>query len=192
MNRQQAWEILTEHVKSESLRRHCHAVESAMVHFARLGGHDEQTWSITGLLHDFDYEAFPNPPDHTREGAKILRQRGVPDEIIDAILSHADWNLDTHPRDTPLRKTLYAVDELCGFIHAVARLRPTKLEGLTAKSVKKKMKQASFAAAVNRQDIIDGAVLLDLELDALIGHCVEALSTIADQLDLKTDDGPAR
>lgn len=180
---------MTEHVKSESLRRHCLAVESAMVHFARLGGHDEQTWSITGLLHDFDYEAFPNPPDHTREGAKILRQHGVSDEIIDAILSHADWNLDTHPRDTPLRKTLCAVDELCGFIHAVARLRPTKLDGLKAKSVKKKMKQASFAAAVNRQDIIDGAALLDLELDTLINHCVEALSTIADQLDLTTEQG---
>ncbi len=188
MNRENAWEILTEHVKSESLRRHCLAVESAMVHFAHLGGHDEQTWSITGLLHDFDYEIFPNPPDHTREGAKILKERGVPEEIIDAILSHAEWNLDTHPRDTPLRKTLFAVDELCGFIHAVARLRPTRLDGLKAKSVKKKMKQASFAAAVNRQDIHDGAALLEMELDELIGHCVAALSTVAEELGLQEKD----
>ncbi len=186
MNRDNAWEILTEYVKNESLRRHCLAVESAMVHFARLGRYDEQTWSITGLLHDFDYEAFPNPPDHTREGAKILKERGVPDEIIEAILSHADWNLDTHPRNSPLRKTLFAVDELCGFVHAVARLRPTKLDGLKAKSVKKKMKQASFAAAVNRQDIIDGAALLEMELDELINHCVEALATIAGDLDLES------
>ncbi len=191
MNRQQAWDILTEHVKSESLGRHCIAVESAMVHFARLGGHDEQTWSVTGLLHDFDYEMFPEPPDHTREGAKILKERGVSDEIIGAILSHADWNLDTHPRDTPLRKTLFAVDELCGFIHAVARLRPTKLDGLAAKSVKKKMKQASFAAAVSRQDIIDGAALLEMELDVLITHCVEALSTVADELGLNSEEGSA-
>lgn len=191
MNRQQAWDILTEHVKSESLRKHCIAVESAMVHFARLGGHDEQTWSVTGLLHDFDYEMFPEPPDHTREGAKILKERGVSDEIIGAILSHADWNLDTHPRDTPLCKTLFAVDELCGFIHAVARLRPTKLDGLTAKSVKKKMKQASFAAAVSRQDIIDGAALLEMELDVLINHCVEALSTVADELGLNSEEGSA-
>lgn len=184
MTREQAWDILSEHVQSESLRMHCIAVESAMVYFAKMGEHDANTWSITGLLHDFDYELFPNPPDHTREGAKILRERNVPDEIIDAILSHAEWNLDTHPRDTPLRKTLFAVDELCGFIHAVARVRPTKLDGLKAKSVKKKMKQASFAAAVNRQDIIDGAALLDLELDAHIDHCIAALSTVADQLGL--------
>ena len=191
MNRQQAWDILTEHVKNESLRRHCIAVESAMIHFARLGGHDEETWSVTGLLHDFDYELFPNPPDHTREGAKILKERGVPDEVIDAILSHADWNLGTHPRNTPLRKTLFAVDELCGFIHAVARLRPGKLDGLSAKSVKKKMKQASFAAAVSRQDIIDGAALLEIELDELINHCVQALTTVADELDLQAESDSA-
>ena len=182
MNREEAWTILTEHVQSESLRRHCIAVESAMVHHAKLGSHDEDTWRITGLLHDFDYEAFPDPPDHTREGAKILRERGVADEIVDAILSHAEWNLETHPRDTPLRKTLFAVDELCGFIHAVARVRPTTIFGLKAKSVKKKMKQASFAAAVVRQDIVDGAALLDLDLDAHIDHCVAAMTTVADAL----------
>src|SRR5213079_760940 len=112
-------------------------------------GENVESWSVTGLIHDFDYERWPNPPDHTREGAKILRERGVDEEIVGAILSHADWNQVEYPRDCPIRKTLFAVDELCGFVTAVAYVRPEKLTGMTASSVKKKMKQKSFAAAVS-------------------------------------------
>lgn len=184
MTRDQALALLHEYVQNEALIRHMLAVEAAMAHYARKFGADQAQWRITGLLHDFDYEKFPEPPDHTREGAKILRERGLDDEIIGAILSHADWNVDAYPRDTPLRRTLFAVDELCGFIVAVARIRPERLQGLKAKSVKKKMKQKSFAAAVSRDDIMRGAELLGVSLDEHIEACAEALSTIADALDL--------
>jgi putative nucleotidyltransferase with HDIG domain len=183
-DRQAALDLLREHVKSEALIRHMLAVEAALVWYARKFGEDEEKWSVTGLLHDFDYELFPEAPDHTREGAKILRERGVDEEIIGAVLSHAEWNLDDYPRDTPLRKTLFAVDELCGFIHAVALVRPSGFEGMKPSSVKKKMKSKGFAAAVSRDDIVAGAEMLGVSLDEHIAACIEALAGISAELGL--------
>jgi putative nucleotidyltransferase with HDIG domain len=185
MTRDEAWKLLCEFVQSDSLRKHMLAVEAAMRHYAGVLGGDVEQWGLTGLLHDFDYERWPNPPDHTREGAKILRERGVDAEIVGAILSHADWNLGEYTRDRPIRKALFAVDELCGFITAAALVRPTRLEGLGPASIKKKMKTASFAAAVKREDITAGAELLGLSLDDHITHCITAIQTAADALGLK-------
>ncbi len=187
MDREAAWALLREYVKSKALIRHGLAVEAALGHYARRYGENEELWRVTGLLHDFDYERYPEPPEHTREGAKILRQRGVDEEIVGAMLSHAAWNVEEYPRDTRLRKTLFAVDELCGFIHACALVRPARLVGLKAKSVRKKLKQKSFAAAVSRDDIINGAELLGLPLDEHIEECVAALSTIASELGLEAE-----
>ena len=175
MNRDQAWKLLCEYTQSDSLRKHALAVEAAMRHYARQFAQDEEKWGLTGLIHDFDYERWPKPPDHTREGAKVLREMGVDDEIIGAIMSHADWNQDEYPRDRPIRKALFAVDEMSGFIVACALVRPTKLEGLEPRSVKKKMKTASFAAAVSRDDLRRGAELLGVPLDDHIRNCVAAL-----------------
>lgn len=186
MNRDEAWNLLCEYVKDESLRKHSLAVEAAMRFYAGKLGGDVELWGVVGLLHDFDYERWPNPPDHSREGARILRQRGVDEEIVGAVLSHATWNLDEFPRDRPIRKTLAAVDELCGFLVACALVRPTRLEGMEPKSVKKKMKTPSFAAAVNRDDITKGAELLGLPLDEHIANCTLALQPIAAELGLKT------
>ena len=182
MTRDEAWNLLNEYTKSESLIKHALAVEAAMRHYAALLGEHVETWGMTGLIHDFDYERWPNPPDHTREGAKVLRERGVDEEIVGAILSHADWNQDEYPRDCPIRKTLFAVDELCGFVTAVAYVRPEKLTGMAASSVKKKMKQKSFAAAVKREDIEQGAQLLGLALDDHINHVIAAMQTVAGPL----------
>ena len=182
MTRDEAWNLLHEYTKSESLIKHALAVEAAMRHYAARFGENVETWGATGLLHDFDYERWPNPPDHTREGATILRQRGVDEEIVGAILSHADWNQDAYPRDRPIRKTLFAVDELCGFVTAVAYVRPEKLTGMDARSVKKKMKQKSFAAAVKREDIERGAELLGQPLDEHIHHVIAAMQTVAGPL----------
>lgn len=184
MTREQAWQILTEHVQSDSLRKHCLAVEAAMRYYARHFGEDEERWGVVGLLHDFDYERFPEPPEHTRQGAQILRERGADEEIIGAILSHADWNVEQYPRDSLLRKALFAVDELCGFVVACALVRPTRLEGMTAKSVVKKLKQPSFAANVSREDIYRGAELLGVDLKEHIEHCIAALQPVADALGL--------
>jgi putative nucleotidyltransferase with HDIG domain len=184
MNRDQAWQLLCEYTQNDSLRKHALAVEAAMRHYARLMGEDEQTWGITGLLHDFDYERWPNPPEHSREGAKILREKGLDEEVVGAVLSHADWNTDEYPRDRPIRKALFAVDELTGFIIACALVRPTRLEGLAPKSVKKKMKTPAFAAAVSRDDIHTGAELLGVPLDDHIRNCVEALQGVAGELGL--------
>lgn len=185
MTRQDAWNLLCEYVKDESLRKHSLAVEAAMRHYAGKLGGDVEQWGVVGLLHDFDYERWPTPPDHSREGAKVLRQRGVDEEIVGAVLSHATWNLDEYPRDRPIRKALAAVDELSGFLVACALVRPTRLEGLEPKSVKKKMKTPSFAAAVNRDDITKGAELLGLPLDEHIANCVAALQPVAAELGLK-------
>src|SRR6266487_2995974 len=160
MTRQDAFNLLQEFTHSDSLIKHALAVEAAMRFYAQQFGNSVETWALTGLLHDFDYERWPNPPDHTREGARLLRERGVDEEIVGAILSHADWNQDEYPLDRPIRKTLFAVDELCGFVTAVAYVRPEKLTGMTASSVKKKLKQKSFAAAVKREDIETGAQLV--------------------------------
>lgn len=182
MTRDEAWGLLTEYTKSDSLLKHALAVEAAMRHYAGRFGENADTWGVTGLLHDFDYERWPNPPDHTREGARILRDRGVDGEIIGAILSHADWNQADYPRDRPIRKALFAVDELCGFVTAVAYVRPEKLNGMAAASVKKKMKQKSFAAAVKREDIEGGAALLGLSLDDHIQNVIAAMQTVAGPL----------
>ena len=182
MNRDEAWALLSEFTKSESLLKHALAVEAAMRDYASYFAADEELWGTTGLIHDFDYERWPDPPAHTREGARILRERHVDDEIIGAILSHAEWNWDEYPLDRPLRKSLFAVDELCGFITAVAYVRPEKLTGMTASSVRKKMKQKSFAAAVKREDIEKGAELLGLSLDDHITHVITALQRIAPAL----------
>lgn len=184
MTRDEAWALLCEYTESDSLRKHALGVEACMRHYARLRGEDVESWSLAGLLHDFDYERWPNPPEHTREGAKILRERGIDDEIIGAIMAHADWNLDEFPRDRPIRKTLFAVDELTGFITACALVRPQRLGGLEPKSVLKKMKTAAFAAAVSREDIRAGAELLDLPLDEHIRNCIEALRSEAAALGL--------
>jgi putative nucleotidyltransferase with HDIG domain len=179
MTRDEAWALLNEFTQSESLLKHALAVEAAMRHYAAQLGEDQNAWAITGLIHDFDYERWPNPPDHTREGALILRQRGVEAEIIGAILSHAEWNQADYPLDRPIRKALFAVDELCGFITAVAYVRPEKLTGMAASSVRKKMKQKSFAAAVKREDIEKGAALLSLPLDDHINNVIAGMQTVA-------------
>jgi putative nucleotidyltransferase with HDIG domain len=182
MTRDEALSLLKEFTKSDSLIKHALAVEAAMRWYAPQLGGDTETWGITGLIHDFDYERWPNPPDHSREGARILRERGVDEEIVGAVLSHAEWNQDRYPLDRPLRKTLFAVDELCGFITAVAYVRPEKLHGMTASSVRKKMKQKSFAAAVKREDIEKGAVLLELSLEQHISNVIAAMQGVAGPL----------
>ncbi|MBI2949988.1 MAG: HDIG domain-containing protein [Verrucomicrobia bacterium] len=182
MTRDEAWNLLNEYTKSESLLKHALAVEAAMRHYAAHFGENTDLWGITGLIHDFDYERWPNPPEHTREGARILRERGLDEEIVGAILSHAEWNQDQYPRDRPIRKALFAVDELCGFVTAVAYVRPEKLAGMSASSVRKKMKQKSFAAAVKREDIESGAALLGIALDDHINHVIAAMQRVAEQL----------
>ncbi len=184
MTRDDALKLLKEFTQSDSLIKHALAVEAALRHYAKHFGENEALWGITGLLHDFDYERWPNPPDHTHEGARILRERGVDEEIVGAMLSHAEWNWDQYPLDRPLRKTLYAVDELCGFVTALAYVRPERLAGMTASSVRKKMKQKSFAAAVKREDIEKGAALLNLPVDEHITHVITAMQGIADALGL--------
>jgi putative nucleotidyltransferase with HDIG domain len=184
MDRSSALELLREYTKNDSLIKHGLAVEAAMRHYARIGGHDEDRWGLVGLLHDFDYEKWPDPPDHTRKGAPILRERGLDEELVGAILSHAEWNTEEYPRDSELRRTLFAVDELCGFLTAAALVRPERLRGMKPKSVKKKMKTRSFAAAVSRDDIRNGAELIGLPLDEHIEHCVAAMEAVEGELGL--------
>ncbi len=185
MTRDEALSLLKEYTNSESLLKHALAVEAAMRLYAVRFGEKAELWGMTGLIHDFDYERWPNPPEHTREGARILRERGVDEEIIGAILSHATWNGEQYPLDRPLRRTLFAVDELCGFITAVAYVRPDKLAGMAASSVRKKMKQKSFAAAVKRDDIEKGAELVGLSLDEHIQNVIEAMQGVARPLGLE-------
>jgi putative nucleotidyltransferase with HDIG domain len=189
MTRDQALAILHEFVSSDSLRKHALAVEAVMRYYARQSGQDEDLWGAVGLLHDFDYEKYPQPPQHTTAGAEILRQRGVDETIVGAILSHADWNQDRYPLDTPLRKTLYACDELTGFVVACALVRPTRLEGMTASSVTKKMKQPSFAAAVSREEIRRGAEILGIDLNQHIANIIDALKPAANDLGLSPSAG---
>ena len=183
MNREDNLKLLREYVQNESLIRHMLAVEAAVRAYAVKWGEDVDKWATVGLLHDFDYERWPNPPDHPLQGSKILADRGYPDDVIYAIKSHADYLTDC-PRVSRLDKTLYACDELCGFLVACALMRPARLDGMVAKSVRKKMKQASFAAAVNRDDITRGAADLGVELDEHITFCIAALQPIAAELDL--------
>lgn len=183
MNRDANLALVREYTQNENLVRHMLAVEAAVRAYARKWGEDEEKWAAVGLLHDFDYERWPNPPDHPLRGSEILRERGYPEDVIYAIKSHADY-LEDCPRVSRLDKTLYACDELCGFITACALVRPERLEGLTAKSVRKKMKQPSFAAAVNRDDIVSGAADLGVDLDEHIDFCIAAMREVADELGL--------
>jgi putative nucleotidyltransferase with HDIG domain len=173
MNREESWELLCEWTESDSLRKHMLAVEASMRAYARKFGEDEEKWGVTGLLHDMDYEKHPTPDEHPMVGVRELERRGYPEDVLHAIRGHADY-LDV-PRDTLMSKTLYAVDELSGFIVAVALMRPEGLDGLKAKSVRKKMKQKSFAAAVNREDIVRGAEELGVDLNEHIEFVAEAL-----------------
>lgn len=159
------------------------AVEAALRAYARKFGEDEETWGIVGLLHDFDYERWPNPPDHPLKGAEILAAHGYPEHVVYAIKSHADYLPDC-PRVSRLDKTLYACDELTGFITAVAMVRPEGIVGMQSGSVKKKLKQKGFAAAVNRQDITRGAEDLGVPLDEHIQFVIEAMQPIGDELGL--------
>jgi putative nucleotidyltransferase with HDIG domain len=183
MTRDEALDLLHEYTASESLRKHACAVEAAMRAYARRFGEDEELWGVVGLLHDFDYERWPEPPEHTRRGAEILRSRGVDERIIHAILSHAEWN--AIPREAPLEKSLFAVDELAGFITAVAYVRPNRsLAEVDVRAVRKKMKDKTFARAVRREDIIGGAQLLGLDLDEHIEVVLAALQAEHQRLGL--------
>lgn len=182
-NREEAWKLLCEYTQSENLRKHALAVEACVRAYARKFSGDEALWSVTALLHDFDYEKFPNAPDHPLEGSKILRARGYPEELIQAILSHADYM--NVPRETPLQKVLFACDELAGFITAVTLVRPSKsLADVAVKSVKKKFKDKAFARTVKREDIYGRASALEVDLEEHIAFCLEAMRGIADQLGL--------
>lgn len=183
MSREQDLALLKEYTQSESLIRHMFAVEAAMRAYAKKFGEDEEKWGRVGLLHDFDYERWPDPPDHPLQGSAILAERGYPEDVIYAIKSHADYLTDC-PRVSQMDKALYACDELCGFITACAILRPTKLDGMKAKSVRKKMKQASFAAAVSRDDIVNGAEDLGVDLNEHIDFCIQAMHAAAEELGL--------
>lgn len=182
--------LLNEYVRNPGLQRHMFAVEAGLRAYAMKFGEDAEKWATVGLLHDFDYERWPNPPDHPLQGSIILRQRGYSEEIIYAIKSHADYLPDC-PRVSRLDKALYACDELCGFLVACALMRPARLDGMTAKSVLKKMKQASFAAAVSRDDIVRGAADLGVDLDEHITFLTAALVPIAAELDLLPEAGAA-
>jgi putative nucleotidyltransferase with HDIG domain len=173
LNREESWKLLCEWTESESLRKHMLAVETAMRAYARKFGEDEEKWGITGLLHDMDYEKHPTPAEHPMTGVRELASRGYPEDVLEAIKGHADY-LGV-PRETLLAKTLYAVDELSGFITACALVRPEGLEGLKAKSVRKKMKQKAFAANVSREDILRGAEELGVDLNEHIDFVVAAL-----------------
>ena len=183
MDRAQAWSILTEHVKSENLVKHCLAVEAAMAAYAARFGEDEELWRVVGLLHDFDYEMHPTADKHPAAGAPILRDRGVPEEVVYAILSHAEYlGIERRGR---LEKTLYAVDELAGFLVACALVRPDrKIQGLEVSSVRKRMKDKAFARAVRREDIATGAAELGMPLDEHIAFVIAAMQGISAELGL--------
>lgn len=183
MDREQAYQLVCEYTQSESLRRHMLAVELAMRAYAEKWSEDVEKWGIVGLLHDFDYERWPDPPDHPLQGSRILKERGYPDDVIYAIKSHADY-LEDCPRVSRMDKALYACDELAGFITAVAAVRPDKLNGMNAKSVRKKLKQKSFAAAVNRDDITRGAEDLEVDLNEHIQFVIDAMARDAERLGL--------
>jgi putative nucleotidyltransferase with HDIG domain len=188
VTRERAWATLTRYTTSEALLRHALAVEASVRWYARRDGADEEFWGCAALLHDFDYEIHPTLDEHPQDGAPILREEGYPEELVRAVLSHAE-HLGLS-RDTPLERTLFACDELSGFVHACGLVRPTGLEGLTPKSVRKKLRQPSFAAGVHRDEVVAGAALLGLELDEHIANVVAALQPIAADLGLPAGDAP--
>jgi putative nucleotidyltransferase with HDIG domain len=183
LSRPEAWSLFCEWTESPSLRKHVLAVEAAMRAYARRFGEDEELWGITGLVHDLDYERYPDlETGHPRMALAELEERGYPPELVRAVASHADF-LGVS-RETPMEKTLYAVDELTGFIMACAYVRPTGIHGLTPKSVKKKMKTPAFAAAVNRDELREGAEALGVDFDEHLGFVIAALEERADELEL--------
>ncbi len=182
--RDSAWETLTRYTTSEALLRHALAVEASVGWYAGHFGEDEERWRVVALLHDFDYEIHPTLDKHPQDGAPILREEGYPEDVIEAVLSHAEHL--SLPRDTPLKRALFACDELSGFVHACGLVRPTGLDGLEAKSVKKKLKQPSFAAGVHRDEVYASAEGLGVDLDEHIRNVVEAMQPIARQLGLRT------
>jgi putative nucleotidyltransferase with HDIG domain len=188
MDREDAWSILCEYTKTEPLRKHALAVEAAMRAYARKYAGDEGRWAMVGLLHDFDFEMHPNPEEHPVKGAEILRERGVPEDIVYAVLCHADYlGLD---RKTPMDRAIYAVDELTGFITAVALVRPSKsIDEVDVAAVRKKMKDKGFARAVNREDITKGAEQLGLDLDEHIAFVIESLKPVAPELGIAGTTG---
>jgi putative nucleotidyltransferase with HDIG domain len=191
IDRESAWGLLTEFTQSESLRKHALAVETCMRACARRYGNgsteDENLWGVVGLIHDFDYEKYPSLDDHPYKGNEILKERGWPEVIARAVMSHAEYTGVT--RDTPMEKALFACDELAGFITAVALIKPSKsLAEVDVKSVRKRMKDKAFARKVNRDDIVNGAAELGVDLDEHIAVCIEAMKGIAAKLGL---DGSA-
>ncbi len=184
VSRAAAWQLFCEWTESESLRKHVLGVEAAMRAYAREGGEDEELWAATGILHDLDYERYPDPDTgHPRMAIKELEARGYPPELVDAVAGHAEY-LGV-PRTTPLAKTLFAVDELSGFVAACARVRPEGLHGMTPKSVKKKLKQPSFAAGVDREQIRRGVEDLEVDLDTHMAKVIGAMAERAGELGLE-------
>jgi putative nucleotidyltransferase with HDIG domain len=183
MDRESAWQLLCEFTQTEPLRKHGLAVETVMRHFARKHGEDAEVWGITGMLHDFDYERWPTAEGHPYEGNKILTERGYPDDVKTAIMGHADYT--GVARETLMAKMLFSVDELTGFVTAVALVRPSKsIFEVEPRSVRKKMKDKAFARQVNRDDIINGAEQLGVDLDTHIADVIEALKGNAELLGL--------
>src|SRR4051812_19759692 len=183
LTRSQAWDIVCEFVQSEGLRKHALAVETCLAAYARNLGEDEAKWSITALLHDFDWEIHPQAPDHPMKGEAILADRGVDEEIRRAILSHANYS--GVPRVSQLEKVLYACDELAGFITAISYVKPNRsVFEVDAASVKKKMKDKAFARSVNRQDIVEGAAELGVPLEEHVEFCIKAMQERAGELGL--------
>jgi len=182
LNRQDALDLLFEYTKTDSLRKHALSVEAAMRAYAQKNGQDVEVWGAAGLLHDFDYEMYPQFPDHPTRGSEILKEKGYPEDFRKAILGHVPQT--GVPRETPMAKTLFACDELCGFILAVAVIRPTKIADLTVSSVKKKLKDKAFARAVNREEIYHGAEELGVNLDEHIQFVIDAMREAAGELGL--------
>jgi putative nucleotidyltransferase with HDIG domain len=188
ISRDSSWELFCEWTESDSLRKHALAVEAAMRAYARRFGADEEMWAVTGIVHDLDYERYPDlETGHPRHALKELEERGYPQEVIDAVAGHADF-LEV-PRESQMAKALYAVDEMSGFVTACALVRPTGIEGMKPKSVRKKMKQPSFAAAVPRDQLERGAEELEVELNEHIGVVIDALADRADALGLGPREG---
>jgi putative nucleotidyltransferase with HDIG domain len=182
MNRTEAHELLKEYTKSDALLKHMYAVEAAMRAYARKFGEDEEIWGIAGLLHDFDYEMYPNAPDHPMKGSEILKEKGYSEDVRTAILGHAEYT--GVPRGSQMAKVLYACDELCGFIMACSLIRPNKIADLEASSVKKKLKDKGFARNVNRDDITRGVTELGVPLDEHITFVIAAMKSITPELGL--------
>jgi putative nucleotidyltransferase with HDIG domain len=189
MTRADAFALLTEYVTDQGLVRHMLSVEAATRAYARKLGQDEEKWGVVGLLHDFDYQRWPDPPDHPLKGSEILRAKGYPDDVIYAICSHADYLADRFPRVNLMDKALYACDEITGLVTATARLRPNGIGDLEASSVLKKMKSKGFARGVNRDDVVRGAADFGVELTGHIQFVIDAMKSIAPELGLERGSG---